>query len=95
MDMPSYTMRPKCAKVENNPRHPPGPGPFEYETRHMQTLRNNRQPTWIVPKAKRVSEALPPVGESPDEVGPGKYENTNWLVCKYPNEAYEHRNVNR
>jgi hypothetical protein len=91
MDMPSYTMRPKCAKVENNPRFPPGPGPFEYDTRHKHCVSNNRQPTLIIPKAKRVSEALLPFGGSPEEVGPGSYEHSTALLSKFGMEAYEHR----
>lgn len=83
MDMPAYTMRPLCAPIANNPRKPPGPGPFEYENEHKHQVSNNRQPAWIVPKHKRVSEALLPVTGTDPEVGPGKYEHPTALVTKY------------
>lgn len=95
MDMPAYTMRKKCAKLENNPRFPPGPGPFEYDTRHKHNVSNNRQPTHIIPKSKRVAEALLPVTGTEEEVGTGKYEHAPGLYSKFPHEASEHRNVHR
>jgi len=90
-DMPAYTMRLKLAKIENNPRKPPGPGPFEYETRHKHKVLNNRQPAWIVPKMKRVSEALLPskTGTSED-IAPGKYDHPIGLHSKYPQEEARH-----
>jgi len=83
MDMPSYTMRPKCAPIENNPRRPPGPGPFEYDTRHKQLVLNNRQPTWVVPKTKRVSEALLPNLSTGPGIGPGTYKHAVSLHTKF------------
>lgn len=84
MDMPSYTMRPKCAPIENNPRRPPGPGPHEYETRHKHLATNNRQPTYVVPKTKRVSEALLPNLSTAPEIGPGSYKHAVSLHTKFP-----------
>jgi len=90
-DMPAYTMRLKLAKIDDNPRKPPGPGPFEYETRHKHKVVNHRQPAWIVPKQKRVSEALLPakMGTS-EEVGPAKYASTIGLHSKFPQEEARH-----
>lgn len=89
-DMPSYTMRLKLAKIDNNPRYPPGPGPFEYETRHKAKVMNHRQPAWIVPKMKRVSEALLPMTGTSDEVGPAKYDHSIALHSKFPQEEARH-----
>jgi len=88
---PSYTLRRRCDPIENNPRKPPGPGPFEYETRHRQVVLNNRQPTHIIPKMKRVSEALLPLGGTPDDIAPGKYDHPIALMSKYPGEEVRHR----
>jgi|Transcript_12423 hypothetical protein len=84
MDMPSYSMRLKCAPIENNPRRPPGPGPHEYDTRHKQIVANNRQPTWVVPKTKRVSQALLPNMGTAEHVGPGTYEHPTSFHTKFP-----------
>lgn len=90
-NMPSYTMRPKCAKIDNNPRRPPFPGPFEYETGHKQKVLNRRQPAFIIPKMKRVSEALLPACGTTDHVGPGKYDHAISLHSKFPIEEGRHR----
>lgn len=92
-DMPSYTMRSACKKDVNLQRHPVGPGPFEYDIRHKQKVSNHRQPTWIIPKHKRVSEALLPFGGTPSEVGPGKYDHAIALHSKFPHEEPDHKNV--
>lgn len=89
-DMPAYTMRLKLAAIDNNPRKPPGPGPFEYETTHKHKVLNNRQPAWVVPKMKRVSEALMPLTGTTDEIGPAKYEHQTTLHSKFYKEEARH-----
>lgn len=90
VDMPSYSLRQRCKPIENNPRRPPGPGPYEYDTRHKQTVLNNRQPAYIVPKMKRVAEALLPSSGTDEHVGPGKYEHAIALVSLFPHEEERH-----
>lgn len=88
-DMPAYTMRLKLAKIEHPERV--GPSPHEYETRHKHKVLNHRQPAYIIPKTKRVSEALLPskTGTS-EEIGPAKYEHQVSLHSKFPVEEHRH-----
>jgi len=93
MDMPSYTMRKPCKMFApgENPRHPPGPAPTEYDTRFKQTITGNRQPAYIIGKAKRVSEALLPAAATDEDMGPGKYEHPIALVSTFNAEERRHR----
>lgn len=94
LDAPSYTMRKPCKPLENNPRFPPGPGPDAYDTRHKQKVCMNRQPAFILPKQKRVSEALLPKTGTDADIGPGRYEHATALYSKFSQEeARHHRDI--